>query len=68
MSEYLLCFRHPLEIFFIRHFILNGKIDLLLTLSYQRPFVVSVPVICFQISTTKLTLCTNMGLQFLYKL
>ena len=41
---------------FIRRFILNGKINLRLTISYQKPFVVSIPVLCFQIFIAKLIL------------
>ena len=50
------------KMYFIRHFILNGKIDLWLTISYQKQFVVSVPVLSFQIFTAKLILWPKMGL------
>ena len=39
------------ETFFSGRFILNGSIDL--TSSYPKPFVVSVPELCFQIFTVK---------------
>ena len=35
-------------------FILNGNLDFWLTISYTKPFVFSVPVLCFQIFTAKL--------------
>ena len=50
--------------FFIRHFILNEKRDLLLTISYQKPFV-SIPLLCFQIFTAKFILWPKMGQIFL---
>ena len=46
--------------FFTWGFILNGeKKYLLLTISHQKPFVVSVPVLCFQILTVNLILCAK---------
>ena len=53
--------------FFIWHFILNEKHDLLLTISYQKPFVVSFPLLCFQIHvcTAKFILWPEMGQIFL---
>ena len=48
--------------FFIRRIHLTWKIDLWLTMSYQKSFLVSVPVLCFQIFTVKLILWPNMGL------
>ena len=36
----------------------------LLTISYKKPFVFSVPVLCFQIFTTKLILGLKMGLTY----
>ena len=47
---------------FIRRFILNVKIDMWLTRSYQKPFIVSVPVLCFQIFTAKLISWQKLGL------
>ena len=54
----LMCFWHPLE----RCFILNGKIDLWFITSYQKPFVVSVACVCFQIFTARLTSWPKMSL------
>ena len=47
--------------FFTWCFILNGNIDFWLTVSYQKPFIVSVHVLCFQIFTAKLILWPKNG-------
>ena len=46
---------------FAWYFILNGNIELWLTISYQEAFVFSISVLCFQIFTVKLIFTTKNG-------
>ena len=50
--------------FFAWRFILNENILFLLTISYQKPFVFSVSVFCFQICTQKLNLSPKISLTY----
>ena len=52
------------KMFFAWRFILNDNILFRLTISYQRPFVLSVPVFCSQIFTLKLNLRPKIGLTY----
>ena len=53
----------PQKRFFTWYFILNRKIDFWMTISYKKPFLISVPVLCFQ-TTAKLILWPEMGLTY----
>ena len=50
--------------FFAWRFNLNENILFWLTISYQKPFVFSVSVFCFQICTLKLNLLPKIGLTY----
>ena len=54
--------------FFAWRFILNKNILFWLTISYQKPFVFSVSMFCFQIFTLKLNLRSKVGLTYAFSI